>query len=190
MSIANAVGVVLIPRPQVRSYADVEPEGLAYLHHPITGDATGGVITLAVNTDPGFVFRVEAAQLIYGANADVAIYCQFNHQWLADASGFAGNANRTLMMLGPASSLPAGFRQFDPTPDIYMMVRRIPLGNLTNTHIAVNLANWTNETNTNGVVSEFKLVFSYWRKDAMTRPGFWEAFMEAPAPRVPGAIVP
>lgn len=192
MAIATVAEIFRIDRPQVRAYAEGDPHGFAYSHVEVTGDASGGFITVALNASPGFVYRLEFAQVVIGDELGANLFLQLQHRYLGDAIPIANNSGRTIAAFRVQAATPTGFRVFglDDRITPVEVLRRLPLGDLRNRTITTLVASWTIEINTNTVVYEMKLLLTFWRKDAMTRPGFWAAFNESPAPRFPAILAP
>lgn len=190
MAINRAVVGVKVSRPQVRPYSDVEPAGLFWSHTEQTGDATGGTIQIQVNAPPALIMRLELLQVIFHSVASSpTLSCELDVQWLEDIAGFAGGvglANRIIVPMREQTDVGGLFLAYgiDHLAANEEMLRRVPIGDMRNVHFNSIVALFLMSVNTNAIVHEFKALFSYWDRDAMTRPGFWDAFYESPAPRI------
>lgn len=142
----------------------------------LTGDGSGGTIGVAIDASGGFLYRVEMMQVVKGdsvASVTDFITAQRN---LSDPAGAAALAQLNWVMLeevGPT------FRVHVPSASTLGMLRRTPLGRTDRVDGQI-LVTMTNDTNTNAITYEFTLICTYWRVQATSRPGWLQAFHEAP----------
>lgn len=158
-------------------YASPYPIGLAVAHVDVTGDATGGGITVLIEADGGFLYRPE---IINATRSDVGVgelNIIVSSRILTDRSGLGPGAfdlNWHLQSLGQG-----GFSVYTPFPNDMQMIRRQIIGR-TDTRSLQTIFTFNTGTNTNLVVHDFDLICSYWETTSLVTPGFLQAFYESP----------
>jgi len=186
VAITSAIALVHLPFVERERYGDPYPAGLAVGHVDVTGDASGGNITANFTSQAGFLYRLELLHALVFQNSSTAMQYITSHIWLTEASGqgaaafdlrwFTAVSNRTTPPITLTVHTPQG-------PDRDMLVR-LPLGHI-NGGAAQTIVN-IQVDNQNTIVHDFNVLMSYWRKEALHRPGFWTAFWAAPvAPITP-----
>ena len=177
MAIGVIAGVDHLPRAERPGYADPYPEGLAVSHADLVGDASGGSASVTVLADGGFLYRVEAVSIIVGDTSSNVGNLITMHRNLSDPSGEAGLSQLNWIL--ETKTFGSQFSVLTPGLIDYQMLRRFPLGRTDRVDLQT-LAQLENSPNTNTVTYEFTIVLSYWRVTGSTRPGFLQAFWEAP----------
>jgi len=163
------------------SYANVHPEGYAVGYLRQTGDATGGSVIAFFDSDPGFIYRLESVR--HRRQDAVASVVEFliNDWWLVKGLDYVDQAAsifdvlmaETVMSLGHDYTLSVTARD---------TFRRVPVQTTIQQPTICSIAN---RTNTNAAIYHSRVIFSYWRKDTLTKPGFMSGFLEAPFPPRP-----
>jgi len=178
MAISVTAGMDRLSFADRPDFSDPYPEGIAVAHRTVTGDATGGGITVSILDDSGFLYRLEMISAIRGDSIADGLSIITAHRWAADR---APNALPTNFNLNWVMGLTAGptFGVYRLGSPEYEMVRRFPIGRTDDVELQQLFA-FFQETNTDTIVYEFDIVCSYWRKEALQRPGFLTAFYETP----------
>ena len=184
MAVATTGGIVHLPFTERPDYGSPFPEGIAVGHIDATGDASGGGVSGAFIAETGFLYRLELANSTRGSeNADAVSHLS-SHRWATDRSGL-GNLAFDLNW-GTRQVISDGFALYVPEVQDLQMLRRFPIGRTD-----VNPAGQTIwavffETNFDTILYDMDVVFSYWRTEAMYRPGFLAQFWETPFTPVAG----
>jgi len=165
-------------------FADPYPEGLAVGHISVTGDASGGGVTGTFLSDGGFLYRLELLQVVQGDGNDDTVSFLTSHRWASDRSPAAAAGDFSLNW-GMARDGLGTFGVYRPNADVAAMLRRFPMGRTDNVALQQVVAIF-HQTNRLNVTYDFNVVCSYWRKEALQRPGFMTAFYEAPVVPVVG----
>lgn len=186
MAVASVLGVEHLPSTTRAQYGGAYAEGMAVAASQPTGDATGGDVTFTVNADGGFLYRLELLQLTRGATAALTAHMVTAHRWAAERAPVSVVSFDLNWFLAQQSA--AGFSVFMPyggpdsglQGDYMRQIRRFPMGSIRSvgTQILINLTLLNGNVDT--ITHEFAAVFTYWKKEALYRPGFLEAFHEAP----------
>lgn len=158
------------------SYADVEPEGIAFGFSEATGDASGGDIVMGVRAPSGFLYRLEQLQITQNT-LDVAFNdVSVRFEWMENATSFASGA--ALFQSGDLV-VSVGTRLSDKVfhlpPGDMVELRRTPLGTTRGGFATLVVA--TNDNNVLNTIYRTRTVYSFWRQDALQRPGFYTAFL-------------
>jgi len=168
-------------RPQ---YSSPYPLGIAVGRAAVTGDASGGGVTMTLLSDGGFLFRLELLSLVRGDVTSTTQNIITSHRWAGDRSPAASptdfdlNWHLTRVAQG-------GFSVSRANVDVMSMIRRFPMGRTDNVALQVILSA-SDAVNTDTVTYEFHAICTYWRKEALQRPGFLASYYEAPeVPLVP-----
>lgn len=162
-------------RPQ---YGTPYPEGIATGHIDVTGDATGGTITASFLTLPRFLYRLELIQATKAETGATDVSFTTHHQMLTDATGFGAGA--FTLNWHTVQGTVNGFAVFLPRPDSMSMIRRVPQGSIGQSD-GEFICVFTSNENTNTIVWDFDVIYSYWPSTALQLPGFLSSFYEAPA---------
>jgi len=170
-------GMVHLPFAQRPGFGTPYPEGMAVAHIDVTGDATGGAISATILADGGFLYRFELFEGTQGdINNDDWDYIT-SHRWAADRSGRGAGAFDLNWIT--RRGLGTTFSNHRSFPEDLQVIRRFPMGRTDNvalqTLFTVNV-----EVNRNAIDYNFNLILTYWRTEATYRPGFLQAFWEAP----------
>ncbi len=184
MSVAGTGELVRLAFTDRPRYGDPHPEGIAVGHIDLTGDATGGVVGATFLSDGGFLFRLELMAATSGVNTTSVMDAITSHEWATARSGLGALAFDLNWNLENHQSAFAGFTQFAPTEVDRQMIRRFPIGRTVD--VSLQTVIQMNAINTNLLVYDFDIVCTYWRKEALSRPGFLASFWESPlVPPVP-----
>lgn len=190
MAIDLSQPVVHLPFGDRAQYGSPYPEGIAVGHRTITGDATGGQIDLEFTAEAGFIYRLELVQLDRQASGTIVAKFTTSHRWAGDKSGLGTNP---FLLQWPTRALADSARRQYTLWNVagggsspMAEIRRFPLGRLDKQPTGQILVEWNLDTNTDGVIHRFNVVFTYWRKEALSLPGFLSSFYEAPV--VPSAL--
>lgn len=184
MAIGASTGLERLPFTERPDFADPYPEGLAVGHLSVTGDATGGSIATTFLSDGGFLFRLELLSVIRGDTVDDAPNIITSHRWASSRSP-AMNPQDYDLNWGLQRDAIGTFTVWDLAPSHLAMIRRFPMGRTEDVPLQLVVA-INSPTNTDTITYDYNVVCSYWRKEALQRPGFLASFFEAPVvPRVP-----
>jgi len=159
------------------SYADVEPEGIAFGFAEALGDLSGGDIVMNIIAPSGILYRLEQLQLQMSVVDATAIFdVGVRFEWLGDATTPASGAE--FFQSGDLGA--ENFTRLDDSiyhlpPDQMLQLRRTPLG--TTRGGFATLVVGTNNNNTNNRIYRLRTIYSFWRQDALQRPGFYTAFL-------------
>jgi len=159
------------------SYADVEPEGIAFGFAEVLGDVSGGEVVMNIVAPSGFLYRLEQLQLSMSVVDVTAIYdVGVRFEWMGDATTPASGAE----FFQSADLASEGNTRLDDsffhlTQNEMSQLRRTPLGTTRGGFATLVVA--TNNDNTNTRIYRLRTVFSFWRQDALQRPGFYTAFL-------------
>lgn len=178
MALAPTAGIVLLPFAERQRYGDAHPIGLAVGHIDQTGDASGNPLTASFLADGGFLFRLEMIQATLGSTTPVDMNFILAHRWASDRSGFGDTAFDMNWVLEERVSASGAFGAYSPAPADLQQIRRFPLGRTDN--VTAQFIASFNSTNQNGLVYDYDIVMSYWRVEALYRPGFLASFFESP----------
>lgn len=185
MSVDLSTGVTHLASADRPRYGQPYPEGLAVGHLSVTGDASGGQVSATFLTDGGFLYRAEVITQTRGDTLTSTPNIVTSHEWAtarAPVDAIAFNLNWILLQTQTSAFGGATLAVRD-----WVQLRRFPMGRTDQVTLQV-LINMIDNVNTNLVVYEFDCIFSYWRTEALARPGFLQAFWEAPV--VPGPLEP
>ncbi len=178
MAIAATGGLVHLPFADRQIFGSPYPQGIAVGHIDITGDVSGGGISATFLADTGFLYRLEVFQSTRGnESADKASYASA-HRWATDRSG-RGLAAFDLNWVCD-QTIGDSFSVYKPFPVDLEMLRRFPMGRTANDPDGQIIWSVFYETNTDAIIFDVDLVLTYWRQEAMFRPGFLASFWEAP----------
>ena len=184
MAIGVTGGLQRLRRAGRPQYGDPYPEGFAVASLSQTGDGSGGQINFAVNSDGGFLFRLEILQLVRGSGTTVDVDILTSHRWAEQMSGLGnGSLDHNWELRQDALATFSIYTLKDTDRD---SIRRFPMGRTEKVSAQSILA--LNLTNVTGVTHILHMVCSYWRKEALYQPGFMSTFMEAP--EVPAILRP
>jgi len=176
MSIVTNGGLVHLPFTSRVDYSTPYPEGLAVAHIDVVGDASTGTITVSVLADGLFLYRLEAVNSTRAGNSTAAQSLITSHRMLSDRSGLGASAFDLNWHLQRVTT---SFSVFSPSERDLPMIKRLPIGR-TDKVAQQSILVWTDDGNVNTINYDFDAVFSYWPVQALTRPGFLQAFWEAP----------
>ena len=183
MAIAGSSGILRMQFGERPGFGNPQPEGIAVAHGEITGDASGGGVSFTFLSDGGFLYRLEVCQSTRGSTTNSLMSIIASSRWATERSGLGAGAfdlNWILLRTGGT-----GFAMHRIRTDDLIQIRRFPLGRTDQVSLQV-MFTFLDSINTNNEDYEFDLVFSYWRTEAMYRPGFLQAFWEAPLVLPPG----
>lgn len=177
MSVVGLAGLVRVQFSDRPAFGSPYPEGYAAGHIDLTGDATGGGVQASFSTEGGFLYRLELLNYTRGDN--VASQSNFitDHRWLTDATGLGANAFQ--LNWNFVARTPIGFTIFEPFPEQMRMLRRIPIGQTAKVG-SVIIFTINDPNNTDTIAYDFDVIFSYWKTEALYRPGFMSSFLMAP----------
>jgi len=181
VAISTTAGLVLLPFTERSNFADPHPIGLAVGHVDVTGDASGGGISASLLADGGFMFRLEMLQSTLNVTSAAAQNIILAHRWASDRSGLGATAFDMNWALDQRIDAVSAFSTYSPFPADLAMIRRFPLGRTDNVQSQF-IVSW-NSTNQDTLLYDFDAVFTYWRTEALYRPGFLSSFYEAPEVR-------
>lgn len=185
MALAVSTGILHIPFGERPQYGSPYPEGMAVGFLNEADDASGGSHTFTFLADGGFLYRLELLNYTRGEATARVTHCITNHRWAADKVDVISTAFDLNWFLSP--SLGGGFSVYNlgggsaggqGAVDHFPMIRRVPMGQLGQDKLQT-LFHLDMTVNTNGITNELSIVLTYWRKEAMFRPGFLSAFWEA-----------
>ena len=142
----------------------------------LTGDASGGTVSLTFLADGNFLYRAELILLTVGSSTTTNGDIITAHRSLADRSGRSGISQLNWVL---QRSTGATFATYTLSERDLPMVKRIPFGR-TDQVAAQQLIAFNSETNINLATYDYSVVFSYWRGEALFLPGFLQSFWEAP----------
>ncbi len=185
MAIAVNAGVVHMPFGERPQYGTPYPLGIAVAHATQTGDATGGAITLTVQADPGFLYRLEMFRLERGTSVLVNMDTITAHAWAQARSGFpVGSFDLNWV---PERLQANTFAVYDMVasrnsgPGPIEAMKRFPMGRLAGAPgVAQLLAVWNVTSNVDTITHEWQFVATYWDRQALYLPGFLSSFFAAP----------
>ncbi len=181
MAIAVNTGVVRLPFADRPAFGSPYPEGIAVAGTTLTGDASGGDVTLVVLSDGGFLYRVEKVGLTKGDALATTLALLSSHRWASDRSGL-GPTTFDLNWI-TTQVLAATFSVFSLAATDFQQIRRFPIGR-TDAVALQTIFQFGHSTNVNTRSYQFDLVMSYWRTESMYRPGFLQSFWESPVAAV------
>lgn len=173
MAINIDADLVHLPFGDRQLYGSSFPEGLAVAHSNIVGDLSGGGISVLVRADGGFLYRIE---LIRGhIDIDVAEdwSLRIAHDWATAKSGLGTGAFD--LEYNMFRSVGAGGDVHLDMLDRINSERRFPIGRLDDI-LLQTLMLFTIPTNTNTRIYDIDVLLTYWRKEALYRPGFLQHF--------------
>jgi len=191
MALNSFAGLIHLPFGERPQYGSPYPEGLAVAHFDQADDASGGTHTFSLLADGGFIYRMELWSYARGTESATLAHCITSHRWASDKSGL-GASSFDLNWLCVTSVLTgSGFRVYGlhaessaSSPDAVQMIRRFPMGTLQNVQQQL-IYFQTNLIQIDGVTNELSLVFTYWRKESLFRPGFLSSFYDSPVVPTP-----
>ncbi len=178
MSVQETDGLVFLPFSERQRYGDAHPIGIAVGHMDMVGDASGGVVSASLLADAGFLFRLELIQATRNVTTAAPMDLIVSHRWATDRSGLGATAFDMNWILEQRSTATFTFSTFSPSPADLQMIRRFPLGRTDNTTLQFVVS--FNVANVDTVIHDFDVVLSYWRAEALFRPGFLASFWESP----------
>ena len=178
MSVADTSEIIRLPTPERPGYGDPYPDGFAVGVTSVTGDASGGSATLALQSQGGFLYRLEMLNIIVGDTVSVSSDLVTVHSWAADQSGL-GSLAFQLNFVFDTNRNGNGFHEKELSPNDLAMVRRFPIG-LARQSALTTVLQLNIQTNTNTITYQLEAAFAFWRNESLHRPGFLEAFWEAP----------
>ena len=183
MSISASGTINRLASAQVPAYGSPNPEGVAVCNIAVTGDASGGTISGGIVSSGQFLYRLELFHITQNvAGADTADVFTL-HDWATQAFGFGANSFDILWpLLNTALETGQAYSFLQADMD---QIRRFPLGSTQNVGV-LNILFYQNLANTDTKLYKIFAVFTYWRKEALTLPGFMQSFYEAPF--VPGGV--
>jgi len=177
MSVSTTGTLVHLPFADRAAYGSPYPEGLAVEQMTVTGDATGGIVTTALQADGGFLYRLEMLSATKGSLVSNEASYILAHRMLTDRSGGAlGSFNRNWV---PDRRPGTSFSTYNPAPSDLAMLRRLPAGRTDRVSLQV-LANFNWLTNEDTIVYDVAWIFTYWPVESLYRPGFLASFWESP----------
>jgi len=177
VAVAGSTGIVHLQFGERTGFGNPQPEGIAVAHGDLTGDATGGGVSMTFLGDGGFLYRLELAQSTRGSTTSSLMDFITSHRWATERSGRGTGAfDLNWVFLRTAGST---FSMHRIRTDDLMQIRRFPIGRTDNVSLQV-LFTMNDSINTDTEPYDFDLVLTYWRIEAMYRPGFLQAFWEAP----------
>lgn len=178
--------IVRVSMPVDPSYADIAPQGYAGVFARITGDASGGDITMVVSGEPGFIYRLEVMRMQVGETTARDVNLSLVASGIVDptisVTSDAATALQQTHHLEVGLTSTDTFRTYALETSEYLQARRLPFGDFRNRTIVVSLVT-IRIPNTTTITYDYRMLFTYWPKDAMTKPGWWSMFMDAPLPR-------
>jgi len=187
VSIGISGGLIHLPFGERPGYGSPYPEGIAVGHIDQTGDATGNPITATFLDDGHFLHRLELAQYTEGQLAGTRGSLITAHRWASDRSGLGATAFDLNWLFDNINGSAANpFTQNNLTPATLDMVRRFPVGRTDDVLLQILFSFIA--SNQDAIAFDFNIVTTYWRQEAMYRPGFLASFWEAPfvPPASPG----
>jgi len=177
MSVASSTGITRFRFSDRPRYGQPYPEGMAVGHGEITGDGSGGTISQTFLSDGGFLYRLELLNMTRGDGVAHVVDVITSHRWATDKAPVAAGSFALNWTMD--ETIGDGFSVSTTKLNDLFQIRRFPMGRLDNVPLQI-LLTMRDDTNTNAIVYNFDCVFSYWRKEALTFPGFLQAFWEAP----------
>jgi len=179
VAIGVSSGLIHLPFGERPGYGSPYPEGIAVGHIDQEGDATGNPITATFLDDGHFMHRLELAQYTEGQEAGTRGSMITAHRWASDRSGLGATAfdlNWLMEVISGSTANP--FTQNNLEPSALAMVRRFPIGRTDNVDLQILISIIASNQNT--IAFDFNVVTTYWRQEALYRPGFLQSFWEAP----------
>ncbi len=193
MALGNVLAVDHLPFTERQEYGSPYPEGIAVAASDASDDASGGAHSWSMLADGGFVYRLELVNLTRGEATARSAHTITSHRWAADripdvATSFDLNwpLIPTLLTGFSIYAMAFGSAGGAGAQDAVAMSRRFPMGRLEKVTFQ-QLMLVTVDVNIDGITNELAVVWSYWRKEALYRPGFLASFYEAP--EIPTPIV-
>lgn len=188
MALATTVAVTHIPFGERPQYGQPYPEGIAVAVDD-TADASGGDHTWTILADPGFLYRMELFNFTRGESGNRVIHVITAHRFFAekdpgvntsfDLNWFTSRRANTAFSV---YDLAGGGDTGPVTKPPIEMISRLPMsGPLGAPGVATQLMHITLIGQSNLITNEIAVTWTYWRKQALYRPGFLSAFYEAPA---------
>lgn len=178
MAIVTNTGVIHLPFGERPQYGSPYPEGIAVAHADVTGDASGGAVTVAILADGGFLYRLELMNATRSDVANVTLDVISSHRWATDKSGLGATAF-DLNWLATRQAV-GTFVVYTLRGEDRDRIRRFPLGRTDKVALQTIWA-VTFQTNVNTIEYDVDLVLTYWPKESLAMPGFLSSFYEAPA---------
>lgn len=151
---------------------------MAVGHIDQTADASGGTITASFLAQDQFLYRLELFNVTQSVVTANALSFSTVHEWATAQSGFGALAFTLNWQVTPQRG-GNGFSVYQFGDDVMRQIRRFPIGSVT-PGAGQFVSVVTVEDNTDTVVWDFDIVFSYWPKTALYLPGFLSSFFEAP----------
>jgi len=184
MALTPTTGIIHLPFGERPQYGSPYPEGIAVGFISQTGDGSGGNILATFNADAGFLYRLELMQLTRGSPNIVIAHTLTSHRWASERSGLGTTSfdlNWPLTFFGTTAfavaQLAGGANGRGPWP--LEMIRRLPIGR-TDSVLLQPIITMTVDINVTAITHEFAVTLTYWRKEALSFPGFLSSFYEAP----------
>jgi len=178
VAVSVSSGIVHFPSTVLPGFGAPNPEGLAVGHVDATGDLSGGLTSMSLLADGGFLYRLELFNATRdNADADQASLIT-SHRWATDKSGLGVSAFDLNWILENVSSSQQVFGNQKLQLNDYQMIRRFPLGRTD--AVAAQFIMTFLADNVDATVYDIDAVFSYWPKTAMFRAGFLQSFNEFP----------
>ena len=178
MAIATTGELLRLPFANRPDFGNPYPEGIAVGHIDITGDASGGGLSASFLSDGGFLFRLELVQATKSGAQETTFDYITAHRWATDRSGFGATAFDLNWIFERSVTGINAFQTYRPFLQDLQMLKRFPMGRTDDA--ALQFVFLIETSNVDAIVYDFDLVCSYWRKEALYRPGFLQAFWSEP----------
>ncbi len=185
MAITEILEVVHMPTGDRPQYGSPYPEGIAVAHRSSVGDATAGLFSFNIFADPGFLYRLEFVSLQRGSSVVVKPFCTVSYDSFQERSGEPAGAWDVSFQMEGDNVVAVGiafvtyilgttFEGANPLP----MMKRLWMGRTDKT---VHQMMQIGLDNVDLITLDVNVAWTYWRKEALFKPGFLSSFHEAPA---------
>lgn len=181
MSVSDTQQIERVALPGVNEPFSVDPEGMAYGAAQVTGDALGGLATLTLTGEVGFIYR-PFAYSITATGIWEEVRMHWRSPWLN--AQVPGQVIADMITI-PESRTWSGQRGIfprDATPPVILQAI------WPSRPLIVDMVIFEADTVTDGAVYTLGVWFAWWKLSAINKPGFMTAALfgfAQPRPEIP-----
>jgi len=177
MSVTGTGELDHVPFPMVDQRASIDPEGMAHRALIIPGDSSGGTVLWTFQLDAAFVYRLLAYGIVYVNSSTTYVWgLRLSTVWLTVAGVLSSTGNWQVTGTGVTpdgaihgTSINDG--TYVPPP------RGLLLADMRQDVTVSSAIQLSTASNANGIQMTADVWLMYWRREALTNPGFLREYV-------------